>query len=208
MVHETAEVSPQAQIGAGTSIWHHAQVREGVVIGEDCTLGKGVYVDRDVVIGHNVKIQNQAQIYRGVTLEDGVFIGPQACLTNDRLPRAINADGKAKSDEDWSVSPILVRYGASIGAGAVVMPGVTIGRFAMVAAGAVVTRDVPDHALMMGVPARLDAHVCRCGERLTIRGDELHCPNCESLFQLIDGGASLVSLDAIGTAGSGDQIPK
>lgn len=206
-IHKTAEVSARAAIGAGTSIWHLVQVREGAVIGEDCILGTGAYVDREVVIGSNVKIQNGALIYRGSTLEDGVFIGPQACLTNDRLPRAINLDGTTKSDEDWTAGPILVRYGASIGSGAVVLPGVTIGRFAMVAAGAVVTGDVPDHGLMLGVPARLDGYVCRCGERLVKRGDEWHCPTCDSLFRLVDE-SSMVSLDAIAAAASGNQIPR
>ncbi|HLA81325.1 MAG TPA: acyltransferase [Thermoleophilia bacterium] len=207
MIQETAEVSSQAQIGAGTRIWHQAQVREGAVIGESCILGTGAYVDRDVIIGNNVKIQNHALIYHGATLEDGVFIGPQACLTNDRFPRAINPDGKLKTDEDWTVVPILIRYGASIGAGAVVLPGVTIGRFAMVAAGAVVTRNVPDHGLVLGIPARLDGHVCRCGERLTPRGVLMHCPTCDSLFQFVDEGTTLVPLAAPASAAAVGHTP-
>src|SRR3990172_7720682 len=151
MVPPTAEVSDEAQIGQGTSIWNQVRVREGAVVGEHCILGSNAYVDCDVVIGDNVKIQNGPLLYKGATLEDGVFVGPQACLTNDRLPRAINPDGRIKTDGDWTAGPILCRYGASIGAGAVVLPGVTIGRFAMVAAGAVVTRDVPDHMLVLGV---------------------------------------------------------
>jgi len=168
VIHPTAEVSPTARIGEGTRIWHHAQVRERAVIGKECILGKDVYVDADVIIGNRVKIQNGAQIYHGATLEDGVFVGPLACLTNDRFPRAITPDGRLKSAEDWQVWPILVRYGASIGAGAIVLPGVTIGRFAMVGAGAVVASSVPDHGLVIGVPARLVGYVCVCGHRVEL----------------------------------------
>jgi acetyltransferase-like isoleucine patch superfamily enzyme len=184
MVHPTAEVSPEAQIGPGTSIWNQARVREGAVIGRSCILGSNAYIDCDVVIGDHVKIQNGALIYKGATLESGVFIGPQACLTNDRVPRAINADGSLKTEEDWTVGPILVRYGASIGAGAVLLPGVTVGRHAMVAAGAVVTRDVPEHGLVKGVPARLEGYVCRCGQRLRGLNGSLQCPSCGEVYSL------------------------
>ncbi|MBC7261424.1 MAG: N-acetyltransferase, partial [Chloroflexi bacterium] len=165
-IHPTAEVSPQAYIGAGTKIWHQAQVREGARIGQSCIIGKGVYIDFDVVIGNRVKIQNGASIYHGVTIEDGVFIGPHACLTNDKLPRAITPEGQLKRDTDWEVGKILIQYGASIGAGAIILPGVTVGRFAMVGAGAVVTKDVVAHGLVIGNPARLVGFVCQCGHRL------------------------------------------
>jgi len=158
-VQPTAEVSPAAIVGAGTNIWHHARVREGAILGEDCIVGTGVYIDRDVVVGSRAKIENHAQLFRGVTLEDGVFVGPQACFSNDRFPRAITPDGRLKGDQDWTVGPILVRYGASIGARAVILPGVTIGRFALVGAGAVVTRDVPDQGLVMGGSGRT-ARLC------------------------------------------------
>lgn len=183
MIHATAEVSPDAQIGSGTKIWHQAQVREGVVIGKNCIIGKDVYIDFDVVIGDNVKIQNGALIYHGVTLEDGVFVGPQACLTNDKTPRAITHDGRLKAEDDWTVEPILVRYGASIGAGAIVIPPVTIGRFAMVAAGSVVTKNVPDHGLVMGVPAQLVGYVCPCGHPLMNLEDTWRCPTCEWVLE-------------------------
>jgi len=189
MIHPTAEVSPEARVGAGTQIWHHAQVREGAVIGKNCIIGKGVYVDFGVVIGDNVKIQNGALLYHGVTVEDGVFIGPQACLANDRIPRAITPDGRLKTAEDWAVGRILVRFGASIGAGAIILPDVTVGRFAMVAAGAVVTHSVPDHGLVIGVPARLVGYVCRCGQRLEKVEDGWHCPTCNWQFQLTEAGA-------------------
>lgn len=194
MLHPSAEVASSARVGKGTSIWHRARVREGAVIGDHCILGTGTYVDCDVVIGNKVKIQNHALLYRGAKLEDGVFIGPRACLTNDRHPRAINPGGTLKTEEDWTVGPIRICYGASIGASAVVLPGVTIGRFAMVAAGAVVSRDVPDYGLVMGVPARLEGFVCRCGERLRRQDGRCHCWSCGGAFEVVDGGSSIVPM--------------
>jgi acetyltransferase-like isoleucine patch superfamily enzyme len=165
-IHPTADVSPQAHIADGAQIWHQAQVREGASIGRNCIVGKGVYVDFDVHIGDNCKLQNGAFIYHGATLADGVFVGPGAILTNDRQPRAINPEGSLKAADDWQVGSIQVCYGASLGAGCIVLPGVTIGRFAMIGAGAVVTHDVPDHGLAIGAPARLAGYVCSCGGRL------------------------------------------
>ena len=165
-IHPTADVSSLAIIGDGTRIWHQAQIRERARIGRSCIIGKGVYIDFDVVIGDRVKIQNGVSIYHGATIEDGVFVGPHACLTNDKWPRAIAPDGELKSDADWEVGKILVQYGASIGAGAIIVTGVTIGRFAMIGAGAVVTRDVAAHALVVGNPARPLGFVCMCGHRL------------------------------------------
>ncbi len=152
-------VDPGAEIGEHTRVWHFCQVRAGARIGRSCILSKGVYVDAGVVIGDNVKIQNNVSLYQGVTVEDGVFIGPHVCFTNDKYPRAINPDGSLKSTDDWKVSPTIVRYGASIGANATIVCGVTIGRWAMVAAGSVVTRDVPDYALVRGNPARVVGQV-------------------------------------------------
>jgi UDP-2-acetamido-3-amino-2,3-dideoxy-glucuronate N-acetyltransferase len=184
-IHPTAEVSPRAEIDTGTRIWHHAQIREGARLGSHCIVGKGAYIDLDVRIGSNVKIQNYALVYHGATVEDGVFIGPRACLTNDKVPRAITPDGALKSDDDWEVGPIILRYGASVGAGAIVLPGVTVGRFAMVGAGAVVTRDVPDHGLVVGQPARLIGYVCRCGRRLSsTEAGDLMCNHCQERYNL------------------------
>src|SRR5579884_3853198 len=149
-IHPTAEVSAEARIGNGTRIWNYAQVREGVHIGQQCILGKNVYVDFGVSIGDRVKIQNNVSVYHGVTIEDGVFIGPHACFTNDKLPRAITPDGLLKGQDDWEVGLIRVCTGASIGAGSIILPGVTIGAFAMIGAGSVVTRSVPAHALVYG----------------------------------------------------------
>jgi UDP-2-acetamido-3-amino-2,3-dideoxy-glucuronate N-acetyltransferase len=185
--HPTADVSPLATIGDGTRIWQHCQVREGAALGTNCILSKGVYIDAGVRIGNNVKVQNGVSIYHGVTLEDGVFCGPHCVFTNDRQPRAINPDGTLKNADQWTVSQTLVRMGASIGAHATIVCGVTIGRWAMVGAGAVVTRDVPDHGLVYGNPARLHGFVCPCGAKLTLperqtgAADDhvlLTCPTC------------------------------
>jgi UDP-2-acetamido-3-amino-2,3-dideoxy-glucuronate N-acetyltransferase len=170
-IHPTAMVSDQAEIGAGTKVWAHSHVREGARIGAECIIGANVYVGAHVTLGARCKVQNQALLYEGLTLEDGVLVGPQVCFTNDFWPRAINPDGTLKSAHDWEVGTTLVRYGASLGAGVVVVTGVTIGRFALVGAGAVVTRDVADHALVAGAPARLRGWVCACGRRLETRAE-------------------------------------
>jgi UDP-2-acetamido-3-amino-2,3-dideoxy-glucuronate N-acetyltransferase len=185
-IHPTADVSSEALIGSGTSIWNQAQVRERARIGAGCVIGKNVYIDTDVVVGDRVKIQNNASLYHGVTVEDGVFIGPHVCFTNDKVPRAVNPDGSPKSDSDWEVSPILVRVGAALGANSTILPGVTIGRWAMIGSGSVVTRDVEDYALVVGNPARRIGSACTCGQPL--RDDEdgqpFHgaCPRCGERF--------------------------
>jgi acetyltransferase-like isoleucine patch superfamily enzyme len=178
-IHPTAEVSPKATLGPGTRVWHQAQVREGAVLGRNCILGKGVYIDFDVHIGDNVKIQNGVSVYHGVTLESGVFVGPHMIFTNDKTPRAINPDGSLKGEADWELGRILVKEGASLGAGCIIVTGITIGRWAMVGAGAVVTHDVPDYGLVYGNPARLAGYVCPCGQRLTSQEDGTWlCPRC------------------------------
>jgi acetyltransferase-like isoleucine patch superfamily enzyme len=190
-IHPSAEVAPSAQIGPGTSIWNQAQVRERARIGADCVIGKNVYVDADVVIGDRVKVQNNVSLYHGVSVEAGVFIGPHVCFTNDKLPRAVNPDGTPKTDADWEVSPILVRRGAAIGANATILPGVTIGRWAMVGSGAVVTSDVADHELVVGNPARRIGSACACGHPLRDSEDgaafDGDCPRCGRPFPAVDG---------------------
>jgi UDP-2-acetamido-3-amino-2,3-dideoxy-glucuronate N-acetyltransferase len=185
-IHSSAEVAPEAQIGSGTQIWNQAQVREHARIGSECIIGKNVYVDAGVTIGDRVKVQNNVSIYRGVTIEDGAFIGPHVCFTNDRRPRSVNPDGSLKADADWQLSTTLVRQGASLGANCTVLSGITIGRWAMVGAGAVVTTDVADHELVAGNPARHVSSVCPCGHGLPDAADGMpfrgRCPNCGAPF--------------------------
>jgi acetyltransferase-like isoleucine patch superfamily enzyme len=180
-IHATADVSEKANIGEGTSIWHHSQVREGAQIGKQCILGKGVYIDAGVCIGDNVKIQNYVSVYHGVTLEDGVFVGPHVCFTNDMRPRAINPDGSLKAADDWELSETRIKRGAALGANSTIRCGVTVGEWAMVGSGSVITRDVPDYGLVMGNPARLKGYVCPCGTKMNQRAgtkDVMECPEC------------------------------
>lgn len=167
-IHESAVVEGDAHIGEGTRIWHLVQVRPSAVIGTECNIGRGVYIDSHVKIGNRVKIQNYVSVYEGVTIEDGVFIGPHAVFTNDKIPRAVTPDMEFKNATDWVVVPTLVKQGAAIGANAVIVCGVTIGKWAMIGSGAVVTKDVPDYGLVVGNPARLIDYVAPSGERLHI----------------------------------------
>jgi UDP-2-acetamido-3-amino-2,3-dideoxy-glucuronate N-acetyltransferase len=161
--HSTTEVSDKAIIGDNTKIWHLSQVRENVTIGKNCILGKNVYIDFDVKIGNNVKIQNNSSIYHGAIVDEGVFIGPHVILTNDKNPRAVNEDLSPKSNDDWEIGKIHIKKGASIGAGSVILPNVTIGEFALVGAGSVVTKDVPNFGLVYGNPAKLQGFVNKKG---------------------------------------------
>ena len=156
-IHPSAEVHGRAVIGDGTKIWNQVQVREDVTIGEECILSKDVYVDAGVTIGNNCKIQNGVSVYCGVTLEDDVFIGPHATLTNDKVPRAFN--------RDWKIVPTLIKKGASIGANATIVCGVTIGEYAMIAAGSVVTKDVEPYSLVVGIPARHRCYIDKDGNK-------------------------------------------
>jgi acetyltransferase-like isoleucine patch superfamily enzyme len=174
-VHPSSLVSEQAEIGDGTQIWLFCQVRENVRIGKGCIFGKGVYVDTGVTIGDNVKVQNNASIYTGVTIEDGVFVGPHVCFTNDKIPRGVNPDMSLKTLEDWHITPTLVKAGAALGANSTILCGITVGKWSMVASGAVVTKDVPDHALVMGNPARHAGWVCACGSRVELKNDVGTC---------------------------------
>jgi acetyltransferase-like isoleucine patch superfamily enzyme len=167
-IHPSSDVSAKATIGEGTQIWLFCQVRDGAKIGKGCILGKGVYVDNDVVIGDGCKLQNNVSVYVGVTIDDGVFVGPHVCFTNDKIPRAVNADMTLKGATDWKVTSTRVKAGAALGANATIVCGVTVGKWAMVGSGSVVTKDVPDHALVVGNPARFVAWVCSCGERVKL----------------------------------------
>lgn len=165
-IAETADVAESAAIGDGTRIWHLAQVREDATVGSNCNIGRGAYVGPGVVIGPNCKLQNYALVYEPARLADGVFVGPAAVLTNDLHPRAVTPDGTLKGSEDWDAVGVTIGRGASIGARAVCVAPVSIGAWATVAAGAVVTRDVPDYAVVVGVPARQSGWVGEAGHPL------------------------------------------
>jgi UDP-2-acetamido-3-amino-2,3-dideoxy-glucuronate N-acetyltransferase len=177
IVQPSADVDERAVIGARTTVWQLAQIRENARIGSDCIVGRGAYVGPGVVIGDKVKLQNYALVYEPARLEDGVFIGPAAVLTNDLFPRSVDVEGRLKRSCDWEAAGVVVRKGASVGARAVILPGCVIGCWAMIAAGAVVTRDVPDFALAVGVPARCVGWVGHAGVRLTQAGNGIwRCP--------------------------------
>lgn len=155
-IHNTAEVDSRAKIGEGTKIWNNAQVRENAVIGDHCNISKNVYIDQNVIIGNRVKIQNNVSVYHGVTIEDDAFIGPAVTFTNDLYPRAFN--------DDWKVTETLIKKGASIGANATIVCGITIGEYAMVGAGAVVTKNVKPYDLVIGNPAYTIGKVGKDGQ--------------------------------------------
>lgn len=185
-VHATADVSDAAQIGEGTKIWSQVQIREGAVIGKNCIFGKGSYVDKDVRIGDNCKLQNGVFVFHGMDLEAGVFLGPGVMLLNDKHPRAINPDGSLKSEADWEVSKGVIGYGAAVGGGAVVLPGVKVGRWALVGSGAVVTRNVPDRGIVAGNPARVRGFACDCGHPLSKQEGALYaCGTCGRTFEIL-----------------------
>jgi acetyltransferase-like isoleucine patch superfamily enzyme len=178
-IHPSADLEDGVTVGPRTSIWHRAQVRAGATIGADGIIGRDAFIDEGVALGERVKVQNAALVYHGVTIGNGVFIGPGAILTNDRNPRAVTVTGELARADDWTVTPISVADGASIGAGAVIVAGCDIGTYAMVGAGAIVTHPVPSHALVVGNPARRIGWVCACGMRLDeAAGGRFTCPSC------------------------------
>ncbi len=172
-IHDTAEVSDKAIIGSGTKIWNQAQVRNDAVLGCNCIISKNVYIDEHVIIGNRVKIQNNVNVYHGVTIEDDVFLGPSTTFTNDMYPRAFNTN--------WKITKTLVKKGASIGANATIRCGVTIGEFATVGSGSVVTKDVLSQALVVGNPAHQIGWVCKCGYKLNRDGV---CTECGVKYNL------------------------
>ncbi|NPV62379.1 MAG: N-acetyltransferase [Methanotrichaceae archaeon] len=184
--HPTAVVEEGATIGDGTHIWHFSHVRSGAILGRNCNVGKSAYIDIDAVIGDNVKIQNFVSVYKGVTIEDDVFVGPSATFTNDLYPRAFIWDQE-------HVVPTRVCRGASIGANATIVCGVTIGEYAMIGAGSVVAEDIPAHALAFGSPATVRGWVCRCGQKLkgpdSVEGGRAiyKCAGCGSEVEITAG---------------------
>ncbi len=182
-IHPLADVEAGANVGDGTKIWRFTHVMPGAWIGARCSIGQGCFVDRGVSIGNGVKIQNNVSVYKGVTLEDDVFVGPSVVFTNDKTPRA----PYPKSLADYPKT--LVKRGASIGANATIICGVTIGEWAFVAAGAVVTKNVEPHTIVGGVPAKMFGYVCECGQRLPDREDdcgsfEHRCPGCDLRYAI------------------------
>lgn len=193
----TADVDGRAVIGDGSSVWHLAQVREHAQLGKNCVVGRGAYVGTGVRMGDNCKVQNYALLYEPAVLGDGVFIGPAVVLTNDTYPRAVNPDGTQKSAADWDSVGVTIGDGASIGARSVCVAPVHIGDWVLVAAGSVVTRDVPDYALVAGVPARQIGWVGRTGKRLLDDGSGLlACPDTDDRFKVVDN--ALVFTDGEG----------
>ena len=187
-IAQNASVSDAAKLSENTSVWDFAYIRESAVVGENSVIGSYAYIDANVQIGKNCKIQNRALIYDPAIIHDGVFIGPGAILTNDKNPRAISVFGEVKSAKDWDKVGVEVLQGASIGSGAICVAPVRIGKWALVGAGAVVTRDVKDYSLVVGNPARQVGWVGRAGKRLeTLDGQYFKCPILGTEFQVING---------------------
>lgn len=175
-VHQSSYIDEGAQIGAGTKIWHFCHVMPNARIGERCNIGQNVLVASDVTIGNNVKIQNNVSLYTGVIVEDDVFLGPSMVFTN-----VVNPRSHVSRKEEYRTT--LVRQGATIGANATIVCGVTLGRYCFVGAGAVVTKDVPDYALVFGTPATLRGWMCQCGEQLTFKGKRAVCSRCGDVYR-------------------------
>ncbi|KUN80562.1 acetylglucosamine-1-phosphate uridylyltransferase [Streptomyces bungoensis] len=189
-IQPTAQVDETATLGEGTTVWDLAQIREDARLGRECIVGRGAYVGPGVRIGDQVKLQNHALVYEPAVLGDGVFVGPAAVLTNDHFPRSVDPEGRLKRGGDWEAVAVVVAEGASLGARSVCVAPVRVGRWALVAAGAVVTRDVPDFALVAGVPARRIGWVGRAGVRLAERAGEpgvWECPETGALHDEKDG---------------------
>ena len=187
-IAESADVDPRATIGDGSLVWNLAQVREYARVGGGSIIGRGAYIGPGVIMGKNCKVQNYALVYEPALLEDGVFVGPGVVFTNDLFPRAINVDGSRKTNDDWDAVGVTVRIGASVGARAVCIAPITIGRWALVAAGSVVTKDVVDFALVAGTPARRIGWVGRSGAVLRDEGDGVFvCPKTAEVYRESDG---------------------
>lgn len=172
-VHESSYVDSNVKIGKRTKIWHFSHIQKGAVIGEDCSIGQNVNIANNVLIGNGVKIQNNVSVYEGVELEDYVFCGPSMVFTNDFTPRSKYPKGSSNYQKT------LVKYGATIGANATILCGITIGKWAMIGSGSVVTKSIPDFGLFVGVPAKQIGWVCECGSKLK---DDFHCKKCNKKY--------------------------
>jgi acetyltransferase-like isoleucine patch superfamily enzyme len=185
--HPTSDIDSDVTLHDGVKIWHYAQIRQGADIGANSIIGRGAYVGIDVKVGENCKIQNYALVYEPASLENGVFVGPAVVFTNDHFPRAINEDGSQKSASDWEPVGVHVKQGASIGANSTCIAPVTIGKWALVGAGSVVLKDVPDYALMVGNPAKRVGWVGTSGHPLRINDSgEWVCPITEDKYHEIE----------------------
>ena len=187
-IHPSSFVDEGAKIGDGTKIWYFCHIFSGATIGKNCKIGQNVVIHGSVVVGHNVKIQNNVSIYDGVTLEDDVFCGPSCVFTNIFNPRAA-----VNRNDPKFYRPIVVRKGATIGANATIVCGVEIGKYAFIGAGAVVTRDVPDYALVFGSPAKFEGWMCECGEKIKLSKGKLFCSVCPAKYKKIKGKVSRLS---------------
>jgi len=181
-VHESAYIDEPVEIGEGTKIWHFSHIMKGAKIGKNCVIGQNCFIGGRAILGNRVKLQNNVSVYDLVTLEDGVFCGPSCVFTNDLNPRSFYP----KDREEWV--PTLVKEGASIGANATIICGITIGKYAFIGAGAVVNHDVPDYAIVVGVPARVIGWMCECGEKLHFGNDkETECKKCGKKYRKDNG---------------------
>jgi UDP-2-acetamido-3-amino-2,3-dideoxy-glucuronate N-acetyltransferase len=187
-------IDARAIIGLGTKVWENSKIRENATVGKDCNIGRNVYVGPGVKIGNNVKIQNNSLIYEPAVVADGVFIGPGVIFTNDLHPRAITHAGMKKTEEDWNKEGVVIEYGASIGAGAICVAPVKIGKWALIAAGAVVTKDVLDFSLVAGVPAKQIGWVGKSGVKLIQKDQNLYvCPESQNEYKLSNGKLSEIN---------------
>lgn len=180
-VHPTAIVDKGVKLGSGTKVWHFVHLMENAKLGKDCIVADYVHVGRNVTVGDNVKLENRATVYEGVTIQEDVFVGPNVTFTNDLYPRSFN--------KDWKISQTLIKKGSSLGAGTIIVCGVTIGKFVLVGSGSVVTTDIPDYALVYGNPARIKGFVCKCGKKLEKTDKQgnhvgMKCHFCKAQYQI------------------------
>ncbi len=187
MIDATAQISSTVKVGKNTMIWGLTQIRENTTIGTNCVIGSNVYIDHDIEIGSNVKIQNNALIYYKSKIEDNVFIGPAAALINDKYPRAVTKNGKLKTSKNWHAGTIIVKRGASIGCGAIILPDITIGKYSLIGAGSVVTLSTKDHSKLVGNPAKVIGYICKSAHDLKLKSkvgksSKYFCPQCNESY--------------------------